>query len=334
MEDLAQKISSLILDYGNGQFGRLDADHVIRWVMQFEEDDRLVVLQETNRILKNNYITRASFQDYIATLVASEKFAGGNLHSFWSTVSLLNIQQKGNSQSELVGLLSQQVGDNFGLPPSINSNSSSFIYIDDFLFSGSRLVNDMRAWIEASSPQKCHVDVVFMGWYQSGIWYAQKALKGIAEKCKKDITFKYWTKDGFKLENRLFRKDFSHVFWPDNTILEHQGAREYISGFKREISLRSPNNEKNQIFSRSRRSQYENAMVKAGLQILSFCDNPSPVMKPLGFNPFEGFGFGSTVFSFRNCPNNNPLAFWWGDPKQPYTTLGRWYPLMQRITYE
>jgi hypothetical protein len=32
-------------------------------------------------------------------------------------------------------------------------------------------------------------------------------------------------------------------------------------------------------------------------------------------------GFGSTIVTFRNCPNNAPLAFWAGDP---------WYPLFPR----
>jgi hypothetical protein len=37
----------------------------------------------------------------------------------------------------------------------------------------------------------------------------------------------------------------------------------------------------------------------------------------------ETLGFGSTLVTFRNCPNNCPLAFWAGYP---------WYPLFQRKT--
>jgi hypothetical protein len=37
----------------------------------------------------------------------------------------------------------------------------------------------------------------------------------------------------------------------------------------------------------------------------------------------ETLGFGSLIVTFRNCPNNTPLALWAGDP---------WYPLFPRIT--
>ncbi|WP_423841980.1 phosphoribosyltransferase-like protein [Aeromonas veronii] len=76
-------------------------------------------------------------------------------------------------------------------------------------------------------------------------------------------------------------------------------------------------------------------MLKAGSKIIGYCQNPSRVMKPLGFSVFDGYGFGSVVFTYNNCPNNNPLAFWWGNPEANlYSPLRRWYPLMRRRTYE
>ena len=52
--------------------------------------------------------------------------------------------------------------------------------------------------------------------------------------------------------------------------------------------------------------------------------------KPLGISSFPGFGFGALLFSYRNCPNNTPLAFWWGD----WNGNSTWYPLFQRKTYQ
>jgi hypothetical protein len=37
----------------------------------------------------------------------------------------------------------------------------------------------------------------------------------------------------------------------------------------------------------------------------------------------ETLGFGSLIVTFRNCPNNAPLAFWVDSP---------WYPLFPRTT--
>lgn len=32
-------------------------------------------------------------------------------------------------------------------------------------------------------------------------------------------------------------------------------------------------------------------------------------MKPLGYKTYRGLGFGGTIFTYRNCPNNTPLVF-------------------------
>ena len=45
--------------------------------------------------------------------------------------------------------------------------------------------------------------------------------------------------------------------------------------------------------------------------------------RPLGFSLLKTLGFGATVVTHRNCPNNCPLALWAGDP---------WYPLFRRKT--
>jgi hypothetical protein len=75
-------------------------------------------------------------------------------------------------------------------------------------------------------------------------------------------------------------------------------------------------------------------MVLAGVRIRSFSQNPSAALRPLGFGHF-GLGFGSTIVTFRNCPNNAPLALWWGDPKASAAhPFNKWYPLFQRKTYE
>lgn len=97
---------------------------------------------------------------------------------------------------------------------------------------------------------------------------------------------------------------------------------------------RQANGVKNKIFSNTRREAYERIMFKYGLKIMGFFSKNSGVVKPLGYSTFRGFGFGSTVFSFRNCPNNNPLVFWWGDPTASQShPFSRWYPLLQRKAY-
>ncbi|MCZ2075826.1 MAG: hypothetical protein LC130_12610 [Bryobacterales bacterium] len=45
--------------------------------------------------------------------------------------------------------------------------------------------------------------------------------------------------------------------------------------------------------------------------------------RPLGYAALKTLGFGATVVTYRNYPNNCPLGLWAGSP---------WYPLFRRKT--
>lgn len=210
----------------------------------------------------------------------------------------------------------------------------TYIYIDDFLFSGNRVLTDIESWIKKSNADNCHVDIALIGLFKRGDYTTKLALKELAETYNRKITFRIMAFTQYMYENRLYYNGKSEVFWPQETVLSDKSISVYLRAQKYMPKFRVDNGENNRVFSRSRREQYEYALFKAGLKIIGFCNEPTPVMKPLGYNRFDGFGFGSTVFTYRNCPNNNPLAFWWGDPN--YTDahpFGKWYPLMQRKTY-
>ena len=69
----------------------------------------------------------------------------------------------------------------------------------------------------------------------------------------------------------------------------------------------------------------------AGLKINSSIrdQNKKAYWKPLGLSTFRGLGFGAMVTTYRNCPNNTPLALWWGD----WDGNQVWTPLFNRKTY-
>jgi len=72
-----------------------------------------------------------------------------------------------------------------------------------------------------------------------------------------------------------------------------------------------------------------------GVKILDMCASPDKDLHPLGYSKLVGLGFGSMIVTFRNCPNNCPLALWWGDPNAKASSpLSRWYPLFWRKTYK
>ena len=74
------------------------------------------------------------------------------------------------------------------------------------------------------------------------------------------------------------------------------------------------------------RRTLESALLDAGMDILGRMSRRWP---PLGFAgdriQDRPLGFGTLAVSFRNCPNNAPLALWWDTQD--------WIPLFPRRTY-
>jgi len=71
------------------------------------------------------------------------------------------------------------------------------------------------------------------------------------------------------------------------------------------------------------RAVLERVLLKAGVRIRSMCPYLKETARPLGYSFLKTLGFGATVVTYRNCPNNCPLALWAGQP---------WYPLFRRNT--
>src|SRR5262249_38191325 len=81
---------------------------------------------------------------------------------------------------------------------------------------------------------------------------------------------------------------------------------------------------KNALYSNDEgRQLLETEFLKAGARIRQQCPNLGPTQRPLSHMTLETLGFGSLIVTFRNCPNNAPLALWCGHP---------WYPLFPRAT--
>jgi len=329
-----RKIADIIEGYRDGEFGTYDSSHVERWIAQFDEDEQETVLLETLKILKKNYITADKFTQFINDLIKLDSVHNGDISNYWKSVSLLDIQKNGSSQDELNDILVQAISERYGVSGVIGKDSDEYIYLDDFIFSGNRLLSDMQNWIVDIAPNECRVCVITIGYFIYGQWSTQEKLKKIAKESGKNIEFVFVSYEEFRLENRLSRKDCSEVFWPTESITSLDGYGDWFSSENFNPKYRQGNGRRNEVFSNSRREDYEQIMFKYGLKIMSFSSQNSVVVKPLGYSTFRGFGFGSTVFSFRNCPNNNPLAFWWGDPTANSShPFSKWYPLLQRKTY-
>ena len=209
----------------------------------------------------------------------------------------------------------------------------AYVYLDDAVFTGNRVKQDIKKWVEADAPANAKIHVVTILQSTLGRWYAEKEIRKEAEAVQKNIDIKWWHE--IELENRRLYRNASSVLWPvsipDDPDVKTYVEQEEKYPFKPRMPLGRSTND---IFSSEQgRQLLEREMLVAGIKIRSFYPNPKPILRPLGFGPF-GLGFGATVFTFHNCPNNCPLAFWWGDPDADSGHhLSKWYPLLPRKTY-
>lgn len=331
---LLGSIATTIADYRADELPAPTPDHVDRWVRQFKDDVQVLLLRELDYVLKKTYFTRDFVQEFLDDLVRDEELAGDTPCEFWKRANLLDIQQNGNSQSEMLELFEESLRRQCDLTLSdCTGAGDQYIYLDDVLFSGSRIGNDLSTWIRDDAPQEAKVHIIVIATHELGEWQCLERLKRDAERVGKKIELEFWRALSF--ENRKKYRDSSEVLWPaslpdDDQLRAYMSEEEKFPFEPRRVGGRLKSN----IFSSEHgRQLLERELLLAGVQIRGFSQNPSRWVRPLGFSGY-GLGFGSPVVTFRNCPNNCPLALWWGDPEASAShPLSKWYPLFPRKTY-
>jgi hypothetical protein len=267
--------------------------------------------------------------DYSDTLLAGEVPC-----EYWQTAHFLNIQQQGHSQTEIRQVFGEALAQQCGLAiDECGSDAGDHLYLDDVLFTGGRIGNDLSAWIAGGAPANGTVHVVVIATHTFGEWKCSERLKQEATAAGKKLAFHFWA--ALRIENRQSRSATSEVLWPATIPVDETLAAYIAAEQKFPFKPRTPGGKlQHPIFSsEDGRQLLERELLLAGMRIRSFSQNPSKALRPLGFSPF-GLGFGSMIATYRNCPNNAPLALWWGDPNAAAShPFSKWYPLLQRKTY-
>lgn len=326
MKEKLEALAALIADYRNGELPKPDADHVGRWVQQFEEHEREPLLDELHRAWSKLYFSEQSAREFLRVVGTSPKFTGGNPAEYWPRVGLLDIQTRGNSQREMLGLFRQELHAALGLTLTGPGEGTDFVYFDDVLFTGGRIQTDLKAWMQ-TAPAQARVRIVVLAFHRFGQFKTKTALDEEARRLGKTITFEFWR--AYEIEDRKSERRNADVLCPTRLPPEAEG---YDQG-RFPLVPRVPGGSSSLFSSEGARDVVEQALLKAGLKIRSFSAKPKAIIRPLGYGHF-GVGFGSLFLSWRNCPNNAPLALWWGgatDP--PWHPFNKWYPLVPRKTY-
>ncbi len=318
-DDLLASIANTIRDYRAGEIMEPTPSHVDRWISQFDGDAQVPMLRELDFVFKRTYVSKIKAQQLLETIVA------GFPCDFWRAAHILDIQEQGSSQSEILRILSIALKEKCGSDIEYEgSTGGAFVYLDDAIFTGNRVVQDISNWMRIVAPKGAQVYIMTIAAHESGRYWINVNKNMNDLKLQKQINVRMRCFNGFIFESRRAYRNQSDVLWPIAGVYDSESFQPRI-----------PQKTVSRVFSSEQGRQFlEREFLNSGLKIQGFASYPSPMLKPLGFSPF-GPGFGSLFVTFRNCPNNCPLALWYGDPSSypENHPLGRWYPLFPRKGY-
>lgn len=318
----AKSIAQQIADYRSGAITAPDAAHVLKWSKQLAPSLRPAALAELDHVLKSTYFSAQRITDFLKGLASHSKFTGGDPTTFWTSAKLLDIQLRGTSQSDLNKLLVKAVKAECGVTPSVGSaGEGPFIYLDDAIFTGNHVRRDLEAWVEGSAPKKAEVHVVVLGLHESSYYHRRELDKAIGSSGKA-IKIHWWR--CVQLEDRKKYINQSDVLRP-RSCPANEDVKAYVDSLSYEVEFRTQDGVGNaKLFSGEvGRHALEQALLIAGVRVRTLCTALPTQHRPLGYHALEMLGFGSMIVTYRNCPNNAPIALWAGDP---------WYPLFPRRT--
>lgn len=331
--DLLVSIANEIKTYRKGEIDQPTPEHVDRWASQFTPANQIAFLREFNHVIKQTFLTKDCFVQFLDGLVTNTALTGANSHAYWSNANFLKIQRRGQSQKQMVSLMGERIAEKLGLDIARSGSAQGdFIYLDDVLFTGGRISTDLTAWIEGPAPNNAVVKVITIALHTSGHYYIEsRRLREAIARSGKNIRISFWKL--LDVENRRYYRNTSDVLWPAS-IPNDAAVQAYIAAqqaYPVELRVAGNRGTLNIFSSEEGRSVLEQEFLIAGVKIRSLTQNLNDFYRPLGCGGF-GVGFGSTIVTYRNCPNNCPLAMWWGDPEEASGAL-HWYPLLQRKTY-
>lgn len=334
MEKTIIQLAGILKDYRSEERLNPTPQIIKKWISQFTLENQQIILEEMVHIFSKMYVSEEEVDRFLLGLVTNEKLTNNNPKLFWSNVSLLNIQKDGQSQDIMVEKFKKLLLQQLKIDVAINDYSKShYIYLDDFLFSGMKLRTDLTTFMQ-NAPYNSKIDTIYIGYFTSGKYYVKDVW--LKNNNSKNIDIIIWRL--IELENKNNCQNSSDILLPTNDILNYDIVNQYLQKQERH-TIRDINQRPNyhcvgnNIFSsEENRIIIEREFTLAGLKINSSIHDERKKLywKPLGITSLKGLGFGAIVLTYRNCPNNTPLALWWGD----WDNNVVWTPLFQRKTYE
>jgi hypothetical protein len=320
-QELLESIAETVGDYRKGQIEAITPARVEKWLKQFEKEARDPVLAELNHVLSKTYISRKGFNEFLESVVTEEALVGSSPKRFWKGANFLEIQQKGESQKVILAMFGKALIKQVGLRmEDCGSAGGQYFYFDDCTFTATHVRWDLVKWVEERAPKTAHVNIVTSILHSGRIRYTEQKVKDQASSVGKKITLQWWSIEELAdtsvngdtecLQPTAFPDDDRHV----QRLLQ---ALDKLGHPARARTTETTTT--NKVFSsEAGRQILEQQFLKAGASIkYNLCPHLTDNQWPLGYDIFKSPGFGSLVVTFRNCPNNCPLALWAADPWCP-----------------
>ena len=219
---LLQSIADMTADYRAGEIPKPAPAHVERWIAQFADPVQQPILAEMEHVLGRTYLPKTKVEAFLEMLVSNPKIAGADPCAFWRGVKFLDIQCRGNSQRDMLALFSAALQKKCGITIAQcgGSGSTTFVYLDDVLFTGNRILKDISGWITSTAPPAAQVHVITMGLHTGGQSYAKGKIDAAAKAAGKSITLTWW--HSVEIEDRKVHTDTSDVLRP--TVIPNDPA--------------------------------------------------------------------------------------------------------------
>jgi hypothetical protein len=301
----------------------MNAERVQQWSAQFADDNRLPLLAELAHVLERTYVSRANWMKFLQGLVQEPKLVGSDPVAFWKTANFFNQQKRGVSQKEMLALFDGVLAENLGLQlGSCGSDAGPWIYLDDVICTATHVLWDLKDWIAEAAPQSCDLHIIVIASHSARIFHREQELQKVAKAAGRYLKTHWWRSLGLEVRPGADTEVLQPRVLPDGASVAALVADLKSLGYPPRLRsvVTKPSNK---VFSsETGREVLEREFLIAGAKLKY---DLAPHLKqnhwPLGYDVFRSMGFGTTVVTFRNCPNNCPLAWWCGDP---------WFPLFPR----
>ena len=204
----------------------IDVSHVKKWISQFDSSAQSVVLEETIHILSNWYFGHAKLVSFMREIVEYIRLA----YTDFRDVTFWNGQEVGQSQRKLLSLLPEAYP---GKTVNIDTvPRKHIVYIDDGLYTGSRIRKDIENVLSASSEVET-LDIFFAIAYSNGFEYAKNILKQKGDEFGVAISL-----HRFKELNNIKQTEYADgsesyysdigVLWPSSRVSNEKPVKQYL----------------------------------------------------------------------------------------------------------